>query len=633
LFFCDTFATMTWDVFISHAAADKDEIARPLAHALRDAGYSVWYDEFTLALGDSLIRNIDRGLAESRYGIVIISPEFLTKDWPRRELEGLVTREMGRGKVLLPVWHQVTREQIERYSPPLADRLGVSTDRGLVHVVAQIRQVLDGTAAPDVTAPPSDQRRRRLIAGGSAALLAVAGAGVWQWQARRMASAEAIQAQRSTVPDAFHASPKTTLDAIAGLWRIEASGAMLRSTLDLRVADGQLEGTAQTHFPDHPDFVLSGLYAQRKVPIAEARWDGERLSFVTRRQFRQSLSVDSPLTTQLLRYRGRLAEGVLALTVEVEGGPTVDVQAHRPPPPPQGTSLVATLPAPAQTSTDRLSALPNGAVAAIYGGGTVRLWRIDAASGKASWAQWQQENTVEGLAPLGLDRLLVVDTYGAMQERDARSGDKRRDLPRLPLPAGAVLPLDGGLVAIGTSVGGIVLWNSGSQKIERTLRDSGTQITRLARLPDGRIVSGDSNNTLRVWSLTSGRVERTLLKGDSSIGSGPGGLVALSDGRIVAGDPRNQPPLLIEPLSGQSSRIDLGGPTASSTVLGLTHDGDVLLADSRLLVSCWNALTGTSRPLVDFSADEIGVDCALSLSPTRLLLGRRDGTLQLWAIG
>jgi hypothetical protein len=59
----------------------------------------------------------------------------------------------------------------------------------------------------------------------------------------------------------------------------------------------------------------------------------------------------------------------------------------------------------------------------------------------------------------------------------------------------------------------------------------------------------------------------------------------------------------------------------------------VLLADSRLLVSCWNALTGTCRPLVDFSADEIGVDCALSLSPTRLLLGRRDGTLQLWAIG
>jgi hypothetical protein len=56
------------------------------------------------------------------------------------------------------------------------------------------------------------------------------------------------------------------------------------------------------------------------------------------------------------------------------------------------------------------------------------------------------------------------------------------------------------------------------------------------------------------------------------------------------------------------------------------HDGQVLLADRRLVVSRWNLVTGKSLPLVDFSADEIGVDCALSLSPTRFLLGRRDGT-------
>jgi hypothetical protein len=558
------------------------------------------------------MRSIDRGLAESRYGIVIISPQFLAKDWPRRELEGLVTREIGRAKVVLPVWHQVTREQIERVSPPLADRLGVSTERGLAHVVGQVRQVLDGNAAPAPSPSPQPpaSRRRVLFAGAIAALLAVAGAGAWRWQAQREAA----------------------LAAIAGLWRIEASGDMLRSTLDLRVANGQLEGTAEIHYPQHPDFVLSGLYAQRKVPIAEGRWDGERLAFVTRRRFRKSLTGDSSETTQLLRYRGRLDDGVLVLTVEVDGGPTVEAEARRPPPPLQGPTLVTTLAAPPRTSVTGLLALPDGAVGAIYGTGTVRMWRIDVASGKATWVQWQHENEVEGIVPLGPDRLLVVDTYGAMQERDARSGEKLREFPRLPLPAGAVLPLDGGLVAISDSVGGIVLWNSKSEKIERTLRDGDTQITELARLPDGRLVSGDANNALRVWSLTSGRVERTLQEGDLGIGSGPAGLVVLSDGRIVAGDPRGKRPVVIEPKSGESSRIDLGGPTAWSMVLGLNHDGQVLLADSRLLVSRWNPATDARLPLVDFSADEIGIDCALSISPKRLLLGRRDGTLQLWAI-
>ena len=83
-----------WDVFISHAWEDKETVARPLAHALSQAGLSVWYDELTLTLGDGLRRSIDRGLAESRYGVVILSPQFFAKSWPQRELDGLTTREI-----------------------------------------------------------------------------------------------------------------------------------------------------------------------------------------------------------------------------------------------------------------------------------------------------------------------------------------------------------------------------------------------------------------------------------------------------------------------------------------------------------------------------------------------------------
>ncbi|MGH3776791.1 MAG: toll/interleukin-1 receptor domain-containing protein [Pseudonocardiaceae bacterium] len=61
-----------WDVFISHASQDKDEIVRPLAIALQEQSLRVWYDEFELRIGDSLRRKIDQGIARSAFGIVVL---------------------------------------------------------------------------------------------------------------------------------------------------------------------------------------------------------------------------------------------------------------------------------------------------------------------------------------------------------------------------------------------------------------------------------------------------------------------------------------------------------------------------------------------------------------------------------
>jgi hypothetical protein len=127
-----------WDFFISHASEDKDAIARPLADALTAKRYSVWYDDFTLSLGDSLRQSIDHGLAHSRYGIVILSPHFFEKHWPQQELNGLATREVNGEKVILPVWHGVGFDEVRQYSVTLADRLAVSTAQGLEYVVQQI---------------------------------------------------------------------------------------------------------------------------------------------------------------------------------------------------------------------------------------------------------------------------------------------------------------------------------------------------------------------------------------------------------------------------------------------------------------------------------------------------------------
>lgn len=133
---------MEYDVFISHASEDKLDIATPLAHSLRTRGLRVWFDEFELTIGDSLRRKIDHGLSSSRFGVVILSPSFLHKEWPNKELDGLVARDDGQTKVILPIWHNVDANDIANYSPTLADKLSVSTSRGLAYVADTIVSVV-----------------------------------------------------------------------------------------------------------------------------------------------------------------------------------------------------------------------------------------------------------------------------------------------------------------------------------------------------------------------------------------------------------------------------------------------------------------------------------------------------------
>ncbi len=133
-----------WDVFLSHASEDKDDFARPLAAALKVKGLHVWFDEFTLRVGDSLRRSIDKGLAGAQFGIVLISPKFLEKEWPQKELDALMGRESQGVKVILPVWHNVDAAYVRKFSPLLADRLASSSSRGLAQVVADLMAAIRG---------------------------------------------------------------------------------------------------------------------------------------------------------------------------------------------------------------------------------------------------------------------------------------------------------------------------------------------------------------------------------------------------------------------------------------------------------------------------------------------------------
>jgi hypothetical protein len=144
-----------WDVFISHASEDKENVARPLADALRRTGMKVWLDQQELEIGDSLSEKVDEGLSKSYFGVVILSKAFFLKHWPRRELAGLRSREEAGRKIILPVWHKVTKAEVSKFSPILADALAATTKNGIEKLADQISRVVfsPSSGSPSVQAP------------------------------------------------------------------------------------------------------------------------------------------------------------------------------------------------------------------------------------------------------------------------------------------------------------------------------------------------------------------------------------------------------------------------------------------------------------------------------------------------
>ncbi len=133
-----TAADVDVDVFVSHASEDKEEIVRPLARELGELGLEVWYDESTLRVGDSLRRKIDQGIARARFGIVVLSRSLFAKNWPQYELDGLVTRELnGDRQIILPIWHNITKDEIISQSPSLADKVALRTADLTVREIAE----------------------------------------------------------------------------------------------------------------------------------------------------------------------------------------------------------------------------------------------------------------------------------------------------------------------------------------------------------------------------------------------------------------------------------------------------------------------------------------------------------------
>lgn len=118
-------STTQYDLFISHASEDKDEFVRPLTEVLTKLRVEIWYDETEIKFGYSIRRSIDKGLANSRYGLVVLSKVYMTKYWTGQELNGLFAKNINDS--ILPIWHKITKDEIMSFSPMLADIKALNT--------------------------------------------------------------------------------------------------------------------------------------------------------------------------------------------------------------------------------------------------------------------------------------------------------------------------------------------------------------------------------------------------------------------------------------------------------------------------------------------------------------------------
>jgi hypothetical protein len=126
--------------FISHDSRDKDDVARELAVGLTKMMCPVWYDEFSLKVGDSLREKIEMGIKECKKCVLVLSQNFLTNSgWTKKEFDSIFTRELiDEKKLILPVWYGVTKKDVYNYSPSLADVVAVNWSLGSQKVISEL---------------------------------------------------------------------------------------------------------------------------------------------------------------------------------------------------------------------------------------------------------------------------------------------------------------------------------------------------------------------------------------------------------------------------------------------------------------------------------------------------------------
>lgn len=145
--------TKPYHVFISYASEDE-AFATELSGALQYLGLRVWFAPLALGIGAKLLDSINAGLIASEYGLIVLSPVYTAKSWTSYELDVLHRQHIEQGKKLFPVWHGISKEQLDSWNPGLSGIFALKSTEATSSIADKVAKVVY-KGSPTVGVAPS----------------------------------------------------------------------------------------------------------------------------------------------------------------------------------------------------------------------------------------------------------------------------------------------------------------------------------------------------------------------------------------------------------------------------------------------------------------------------------------------
>jgi hypothetical protein len=152
------------DAFISFATEDSD-FATELAIELKRNGLSIWFAPLSLKVGEKLLDSIEKGIDSSNYGVLLISDHYLEKGWTNYEMDILLRQSIEKNKTILPIWHGVTKEQVETRHSGLAGIVAVTNTTSIHKVAMKLIEAMSSGAPSRGVVPSWESPVHRFLEG------------------------------------------------------------------------------------------------------------------------------------------------------------------------------------------------------------------------------------------------------------------------------------------------------------------------------------------------------------------------------------------------------------------------------------------------------------------------------------
>ena len=130
-----------YHLFVSYASEDEAYVSE-LSKSLTFLGLKVWFAPLSLKIGDKLLNSINAGLIASEYGLIILSPPYMSKSWTSYELDVLHRQHVENDKKLFPLWHGIDKKQIDEWNPGLSGIVALRSSEGEGSIARKIAEVV-----------------------------------------------------------------------------------------------------------------------------------------------------------------------------------------------------------------------------------------------------------------------------------------------------------------------------------------------------------------------------------------------------------------------------------------------------------------------------------------------------------